>query len=163
MTNEVKKVANKKAFAYRTYIQNPTEDNKIKYNSLRNKSNALNRKSFRRFWRSKLNTIDSHKYHKAVAAYLGKHKNVTLPDDINEKKAQDMNNFFVNIGPNLSDKIGVADPISLENVDYSMFFPSIKETEIEQIITELPNKLRIFNFRDMTFFVIFSKIFRKRK
>ena len=74
-----------------------------------------------------------------------------------------MNNFFVNIGPNLSDKIGVADPISLENVDYSMFFPSIKETEIEQIITELPNKLRIFNFRDMTFFVIFSKIFRKRK
>ena len=42
-----------------------------------------------------------------------------------------MNNFFVNIGPNLSDKIRVADPISLENVDYSMFFPSIKETEIE--------------------------------
>ena len=141
VTNEVKKVANKKASAYRTYIQNPTEENKIKYNSLRNKSNALNRKSFRRFWRSKLNTTDSHKYHKAVAAYLGKHKNVTLPDDINEKKAQDMNNFFVNIGPNLSDKIEVADPISLENVDYSMFFPSIKETEIEQIITELPNKL----------------------
>ena len=94
MTNEVKKVANKKAFAYRTYIQNPTEDNKIKYNSLRNKSNALNRKSFRRFWRSKLNTIDSHKYHKAVAAYLGKHKNVTLPDDINEKKNSRYEQFF---------------------------------------------------------------------
>ena len=94
VTNEVKKVANKKAFAYRTYIQNPTEDNKIKYNSLRNKSNALNRKSFRSFWRSKLNTTDSHKYHKAVAAYLGKHKNVTLPDDINEKKSSKFKHFF---------------------------------------------------------------------
>ena len=50
-----------------------------------------------------------------------------------------MNNFFVKIVPNLNDNIGLSDPISLENVDYSMFFPIINETE--QIITDLPNKL----------------------
>lgn len=155
ITKGFKKSSRTKEKLYRRFLKKPTENNRVKYKVYRNKLNHLIRIAKKNYFNNKIHDAqnDPKSTWQTINELIGKkNKNKTLPTsfkyenkDIDDSKeiANQFNNFFVNVGPNLAKSFSNSN----EFVKYlkgnyrdSMFLKETTTDEIIKIIQHLKNK-----------------------
>jgi len=154
-TKGLRKSSNVKNKLYRKYLKNPTPTTLQKYKTYRNKFNGLIRTSKRQYYQDRFTTVsnDIRNTWKLINELLNRKKaSATLPskfmdgeDEItNQQNIVDkFNDFFVNIGPSLANKIDKTDhsPLSYLQNEYPAIslFDAPSTAEILDIILNLKN------------------------
>ena len=121
LTPGLAKSCHKKEKLYKSFIKNPTPSNQLKYVKYRNKLNTVLRKAEQSFYKEKFESLKSNirQTWKTIKLVL-KTKNPPLADTfiINGKCVTDktviskkFNEYFVNIGPSLANKINTSEDI----------------------------------------------------
>ena len=152
ITNGILKSINTKNKLYKEFLQNPTDFRRQKFVTFRNKLHTVIRKSKRSFYFNKFEQAKGNMRQtwKAINDVMGRGRKQNLPKQfknytgelITDSKviADEFNNFFVNVGPELASKINstgkkfydyLNDPINS-----CMFMKPIVETEIVKIINK---------------------------
>jgi len=117
ITRGLLKSINTKNKLYKRYIQKPCEERLSIFKNYRNKLNSLIRKSKREYYERKFESVkyNMRKTWKTINSVIGRNKknniqaqftsahghNISNPQEI----ADEFNNFFVNVGPNLASTI----------------------------------------------------------
>ena len=140
VTNKVKRVSSQKSSAYRNYIDSPTDENWVKYKTIRNKSNALNKLTMKKYWRDKLETGNNKEYHRTISKFLGWRNKSALPDNIDQEVCTSFNEFFINIGPSLSKNVKVESTPKLPMFEKTIVFKKTEPKEVLEIINNLASK-----------------------
>ena len=140
MTNKVKRVSSQKSSAYRNYIDSPTDENWVKYKTIRNKSNALNKLTMKKYWRDKLETGNNKEYHRTISKFLGWRNRSALPDNIDQEVCTSFNEFFINIGPSLSKNVKVESTPKLPMFEKTIVLKKTEPKEVLEIINNLASK-----------------------
>ena len=157
ITKCILKSINTKNKLYKKCLSSPTSTNMQKFKTYRNKLNCVIRKAKRSYYFNKFEKArgDMRQTWQTINNVLGRGKKESLPDqfkDRNEKLindpkniANEFNNFFVNVGPDLAANITSTgktyDQYLGECVQNSMFMRPIVKKEIIEIISKFdPNK-----------------------
>ena len=140
VTNQVLRASRKRNALYKIYIKNPTIDNFEQFKISRNKCNALSRKAYRAYWRTKLENADPKQYHTTISNIIGSKRKLILPDNFDSNVANDMNKFFAHIGTELNAKIEKVEKVPIERQPQSLFFSEINYNEVENVIINMQSK-----------------------
>jgi len=157
ITKCILKSINTKNKLYKKYLSSPTSTNLNKFKTFRNKLNSVIKKSKSSYFSEKFQKAkgDMRQTWKTINNVMGRGKKQNLPNKFKDKNgetitdpiniANEFNNFFVNVGPDLAANIQntgknyheyLKDPVVK-----SMFMKPIVEKEIIKIIgTFNPNK-----------------------
>ena len=142
---------------YKKYLRSPTHDNKIAYNTYRNKLNSILRIAKRQHFEEIFNSAkhDTNLTWKHINSLLHKGRNQTnYPDTFTEGGrtnndpndiADAFNNFFVNLGPQLAGKIPTSSNRTPRPSNYnpnSFFLSPVSESDLFKVALEClkPNK-----------------------
>jgi hypothetical protein len=151
MTQGLAKSCHTKEKLYKAFISNPSKSNKDKYGAYRNKLNKILKKAEQAYYRQKFDQLQSNlkQSWQTIKFILNKTNSSPLADEfvigsktVNDSAliAQTFNEYFVNIGPTLANKI----PDS--SVSYMTFLKgnfkdsfTLFETDISEVITVTKN------------------------
>ena len=104
------------------------------------KCNALSRKEYRAYWRTKLENADPKQYHTTISNIIGPKRKLILPHNFDSNVANDINKFFAHIGTELNAKIEKVEKVPIESQPKSLFFSEIKYIEVENVIINMQGK-----------------------
>ena len=153
---ESKLASNIKNKLYKKYIDNPNYANEIAWKKIRNKTNAIIKKSQENYQKNLINSHNnsSKNLRKIFGNILDKNKqshkriiNININDKILEDKqkiTECFNNFFCNIGKNLANKFGNDNNEDFKRylndpAEQSLLLYRIKQEEIKNAIINLKN------------------------
>ena len=154
ITSSLLKSINHKNRLYHKYLSSPTESNRLKHTRYRNDLTSLLRSAKQNYYseqfeKEKSSIKNTWKVINSVLKSNTPSKTTTINihnQTINDPRliAEHYNNFFVNIGPNLANKIPdctshFQDYLPDAN-SHSIFFNPVTEHELSSIVFNLPNK-----------------------
>ena len=153
ITPAVLKSIGRKEKLHKKFLNHPTRSNKVIYHNYRNRLTTIIRASKKNYYADKLSSCkhSAKQTWNILNSVLGRHTKLNLPDSFNtpeglisdaQKIANYFNSYFVNVGPNLANKIHSNIDfhnylINAHSPDNSFFFTPITTEEIIKTCTSL--------------------------
>uniref|UniRef100_A0A3B3BUC2 Reverse transcriptase domain-containing protein n=1 Tax=Oryzias melastigma TaxID=30732 RepID=A0A3B3BUC2_ORYME len=153
ITRGLENACRKKNKLYRDFIKNKTEENETKYKTYKNKLISMLRKQKRSYYDKLLqryvkdirstwkviNNVMEKKKDNCFPNYIKK-DNVTIEDK--QEIVNEFNNFFVNVGAKLAEKIPVVSDMK-SKIDCNMntmFLSGVSPSDVLEVVHQMKNK-----------------------